>query len=95
MARHQEQQQLIGFARAVSDGVYQATLLDIAVHPDFQARGVGKTLVKTLTKQLQAAQIIDIILFASPHVTDFYHQLGFVTQPNNLQWMLYSRTKLV
>ena len=85
-----EQQQLIGFARAVSDGVYQATLIDIAVHPDFQARGVGKTLVKTLTKQLQAAQIVDIILFASPHVTDFYHQLGFVTQPNNLQWMLWS-----
>ncbi|MBW4536686.1 MAG: GNAT family N-acetyltransferase [Pleurocapsa minor HA4230-MV1] len=88
-----EQQQLIGFARAVSDGVYQATLLDIVVHPDFQARGVGKTLVKTLTKQLQAAQIVDITLFASPHVTDFYHQLGFVTQPNNLQWMLYGRTK--
>jgi tetratricopeptide (TPR) repeat protein len=85
-----EQQQLIGFARAVSDGVYQATLLDIAVHPDFQARGVGKTLVKTLTKQLQAAQIIDITLVASPHVADFYHQLGFVTQPNNLQWMLWS-----
>jgi tetratricopeptide (TPR) repeat protein len=85
-----EQQQLIGFARAVSDGVYQATLLDIAIHPDFQGRGVGKTLVKTLTKQLRAAQITDITLFASPHVTDFYHQLGFVTQPNNLQWMLWS-----
>jgi tetratricopeptide (TPR) repeat protein len=85
-----EQQQLIGFARAVSDGVYQATLLDVAVHPDFQGRGVGKTLVKTLTKQLHAAHITDITLFASPHVTDFYHQLGFVTQPNNLQWMLWS-----
>ncbi|PSB10966.1 hypothetical protein C7B62_07520 [Pleurocapsa sp. CCALA 161] len=90
----QEQQQLIGFARAVSDGVYQATLLDIMVHPNFQGRGVGKTLVKTLTKQLHAAQITDIILLASPHVTDFYHQLGFIAQPNNLQWMLYSRTKL-
>ena len=88
-AWHIEQQQLIGFARAVSDGVYQATLLDIAVHPDFQCRGIGKTLVKTLTQQLHAARIHDITLFASPHVADFYHKLGFVSQPHNLQWMLW------
>ena len=88
-AWHIEQQQLIGFARAVSDGVYQATLLDIVVHSDFQGRGIGKTLVKTLTQQLHAAQIADITLFASPHVADFYHQLGFVSQPHNLQWMLW------
>ena len=80
---------LIGFARAVSDGVYQATLLDIAVHPDFQGRGIGRTLVASLTQQLHAAQVIDITLFASPHVTDFYHQLGFISQPHNLQWMLW------
>lgn len=88
--QNQEKPRLIGFARVVSDGVYQATLLDIVVHPDFQGRGVGKAIVKTLTKQLRAAQITDITLFASPYLADFYHQLGFVSQPNNLQWMLWS-----
>ncbi|MEL6930326.1 MAG: GNAT family N-acetyltransferase [Cyanobacteria bacterium J06600_6] len=83
------EQRLVGFARAVSDGVYQATLLDIAVHPDFQGRGLGKTLVETLTQQLHVAKIADITLFASPHVADFYHQLGFISQPHNLQWMLW------
>ena len=83
------ERRLIGFARAVSDGVYQATLLDIVVHPDFQGRGVGKALVKNLTQQLQAVQIADITLFASPHVADFYHRLGFVSQPHNLQLMLW------
>ena len=86
---YQEKQQLIGFARAVADGVYQATLLDIAVHPEFQGQGIGKAIVKTLTKQLRAARVADITLYASPHMADFYHKLGFVTQPNNLQWMLF------
>jgi len=88
-AWHIEREQLVGFARAVSDGVYQATLLDIAVHPDFQGRGIGKAIVKTITQQLYIAQVVDITLFASPHVADFYHQLGFISQPHDLQWMLW------
>ncbi len=86
----QEQKRLIGFVRVVADGVYQATLLDVAVHPDFQGRGIGRNIVQTAIKQLNAAQIVDITLFASPQLTDFYHQLGFVAQPKNLQWMLWS-----
>ena len=85
-----DKQQLIGFARAVSDGIYQATLLDIAVHPDFQGWGIGKAIAKTIIKQLRVAGVMDITLYASPHMADFYHKLGFVSQPNNLQWMLFS-----
>ena len=87
---HHEQSKLIGFARAVSDAAFHATLLDIVVHPQFQNRGLGKKIVKALLNHLQAEKIQDITLFASPHIIDFYHQLGFVAQPNNLQWMLWS-----
>ncbi len=86
---HDEQQQLIGFARAVSDGAFHAALLDILVHPDFQNRGLGKRIVKALIEQLQESEVQNITLVASPHIVDFYHKLGFVSQPNNLQWMLW------
>jgi Tfp pilus assembly protein PilF/GNAT superfamily N-acetyltransferase len=89
----QEEKQLIGFARAMSDGIFHATLLDIVVHPDFQGRGVGKAMVTHLLQQLQQAAIKDITLFASPHLLDFYHQLGFIAQPHNLQWMLWCPDK--
>ena len=84
-----DNKQLVGFARAISDGVFQATLLDIAVHPDFQGRKIGKTVLETLIRQLQQTQIRDITLFASPHLADFYHKQGFLSQPHNLQWMLW------
>ena len=33
--------QLIGFGRAISDGVYQAAVYDVAILPEFQGRGLG------------------------------------------------------
>ena len=83
-----EQQQLIGFARAISDAAFHAVLLDVLVHPHFQNKGVGKKVVRALIEQLQQAKVKDITLLASPHVFDFYHKLGFIAQPGNLQWML-------
>ena len=85
---YKEEKQLVGFARAICDGAFHAVLLDILIHPHFQNRGIGKTIVQTLIKQLHDLQIKDITLFASPHIVDFYHKLGF-SQPNNLQWMLW------
>ncbi|BAZ43715.1 glycosyl transferase family protein [Chondrocystis sp. NIES-4102] len=85
-----DQEKLVGFARAVSDGIFQAILLDIVVDPNFQGCGLGTTLVNNLLQQLKLAGIRDIALFASPHLVDFYHRLGFVAQPHNLQWMLWS-----
>jgi len=91
--KDQEKEQLIGFARAISDGIFHAVLLDIVVDPQFQNRGVGKAIVKTLIKQLSKAHVRDITLIASPHIANFYHKLGFVSQPNSLQWMLWNGSK--
>ena len=80
---------LIGFARATSDYAFHATLLDLVIHPDFQGRGLGKTAIAYLVKRLRSAGIKDITLFAHPKVVDFYHSLGFISEPNDLKWMLW------
>ncbi len=65
---------LIAFARAISDGVCQATVYDVAVHPDFQGKGIGKTLIEKLKEKLSG---FNIILYAAPGKEDFYRKLGF------------------
>ncbi len=40
--------QLIGFGRAISDGVYQAAIYDCAVLPEFQGKGIGTTIMKNI-----------------------------------------------
>ena len=64
---------LVGFARALSDGVCQAALYDVAVVPEFQRQGIGAQLVKTLLIQFTH---LNVILYSSPSKEDFYRKLG-------------------
>lgn len=66
--------ELIGFGRALSDGVYQAALYDIAVIKAYQKKGLGKLIVDELLKKLQG---INVILYAAPGKERFYEKQGF------------------
>jgi ribosomal protein S18 acetylase RimI-like enzyme len=66
---------LIGAGRALADGIDCSYLCDIAVHPEYQSRGLGKALVAKLT-ELSAGHR-KIILYANPGKEGFYRKLGF------------------
>jgi len=63
-----------GFARALSDGVYQAALYDVAVVPECQKQGIGRALVQALLARVAGC---NVILYAAPGKEAFYHSLGF------------------
>jgi ribosomal protein S18 acetylase RimI-like enzyme len=65
---------LIGLGRAISDGILQAALYDVAVLPAYQGQGIGKTIVKELVNHCPGC---NIILYASPGKEQFYEKLKF------------------
>lgn len=65
---------LVGAARALSDREYHATIYDVAVHPDYQRRGIGTRLVGEL---LAVLPVWRVLLVADDDVKDFYRRLGF------------------
>ncbi|MCM0647388.1 GNAT family N-acetyltransferase [Clostridium swellfunianum] len=65
---------LIGTGRAISDGVYQAGIYDIAVLPNYQGKGIGRLIMEELHKNLEG---INIILYANPTAVEFYKRLGY------------------
>ncbi len=65
---------LIGFGRAISDGVYQAAIYDCAVLPEFQGEGIGKIIMDKILSQLSHC---NVILYASPGKEGFYETHGF------------------
>ena len=65
--------QLIGFGRAISDGVYQAAVYDVAIAPEFQGKGIGRTIMTHILSRLSHC---NIILYASIGKEDFYRTLG-------------------
>lgn len=69
-----DEEKLIGFGRAISDGVYQAALYDIAVLPEYQGKGIGRLIVNNIVESLPKCSFI---LYAAPGKEKFYEQLNF------------------
>lgn len=65
---------LIGFGRAITDGVYQAAIYDLAVLPEYQGKGLGKEIVNNIIKRIPQCSFI---LYASPGKEAFYEKLNF------------------
>jgi ribosomal protein S18 acetylase RimI-like enzyme len=66
--------QLIGFGRAISDGVFQAAIYDVAILPEYQARGIGAIIIKTIMDKFPDC---NFILYAALGKEGFYQTLGF------------------
>ncbi|WP_244401918.1 GNAT family N-acetyltransferase [Parageobacillus sp. KH3-4] len=66
---------IVGFGRALSDGVFNAAIYDVVVHRDFQKRGIGKAIVEDLLAQLRHVSCVHLI--ATTGNEPFYQQAGF------------------
>ena len=65
---------LIGLARAICDGEYQAAIYDVVLLPQYQGKGIGKKMIQELYAQLP---VPNVILYAAPGREAFYRTLGF------------------
>lgn len=77
--------QLIGFARATSDGVFRATIWDVMIDPDYQGAGLGRKLVETLIAHPHMNRVERIYLMTT-HQQRFYERIGF--ERNNTTTMV-------
>lgn len=72
-----EDDNLIGYGRIISDGIYQTFICDVMVHPDYQRKGVGTMVMDALLEQCQKENIKWIQLFCAKGKQPFYQKLGF------------------
>ena len=68
---------IIGNARALSDGVCNAYVIDVWVHSSFRRRGIGAEMMTRILARLEGQHVY---LFTDDRV-DFYSSLGFCEQP--------------
>ncbi|MFD1738863.1 GNAT family N-acetyltransferase [Bacillus salitolerans] len=74
---------LIGFARAVTDGKFRAYIEDVVIHSSYRKEGIGEKLVSKLLDELSHIDIIS--LFCEEYLIPFYEINSFK----------YSKTQLV
>jgi len=75
---------LVGIARTLTDFAYAAYLADLAVHADYQNKGVGRRLVDETRNRLLPTCFITLL--TAPLASDYYSKLGFEHHPR--AWML-------
>ncbi len=80
-----EGEQLIGFTRALSDGVHRAYIEDVVIDPDYRGRGIGEAMVARLVRDIGPVHIVS--LFCEPERVAFYSRNGF--QASKTQVMMH------
>ena len=82
-----ENDKLIGFGRAISDGVYQAAIYDVAVLPEYQGKKIGATIVDSILRLIPQC---NFILYASPGKEIFYEKQNFKKMKTGMALFLNS-----
>jgi ribosomal protein S18 acetylase RimI-like enzyme len=72
---------LIGFSRAVSDGIYRATIWDVVIDPDYQGAGLGRKLVETVLMHPHVNRVEKVYLVTT-YQQSFYERIGFERNTN-------------
>ena len=68
-------QRLVGLGNAISDGHLVVYYPHLAVHPDYQGRGIGSEIVRRMLKRYEG--IHQQMVVADGRAVDFYKKCGF------------------
>lgn len=75
--RDPESNELMAFARVLSDRVFKALIFDVIVAPRCRGTGLGRTLIETILGHPILAGVKHVELYCLPDLVPFYRKLGF------------------
>ena len=82
-----ESQELLAFARILTDRVFKALVLDVIVHPEHRQAGLGSLLMAHFLAQPDIARVRHIELYCLPERAEFYQRQGFTAELGELLFM--------
>ena len=72
-------ERLVGFARAISDGVYRSVIEDVIVDEEYRGKGIGSKIMGILIGRL--SDVEHIYLFTGKDSERYYRRFGFSLIP--------------
>jgi len=66
---------IAGFGRALSDGVFNAAIYDVVVDEHYQNKGIGQQIIENLLAQLNDISCVHLVSTAGNE--EFYKKAGF------------------
>ncbi len=75
---------LVGIAQTLTDYTYCAYLADLAVHIEWQRRGIGVELIEITKRCLEPTCFVTLL--SAPAANDYYPHVGFEHNPRAWTW---------
>ena len=69
---------LVGYVDVVSDGIDDAYIRDLVVHPDYQRRGIGSILLGMIITRVRSHRIKTLNVVFEPRLKEFYAKANFI-----------------
>ena len=76
--------ELVGYVDVVSDGVDDAYVRDLIVHPDYQRGGIGSKMLDMIKKRVRSDGIKMVNVIFEPNLKEFYRKADFVIKSGGL-----------
>lgn len=86
--------ELIGFARVLTDQTYKALILDVIVAADHRDTGLGERLMTEILNHPDLQDVEHFELYCLPEMIPFYEQWGFTDDLGDLTLMRHDEPSL-
>lgn len=75
-----DENRLIGYSAVVSNGVTDAYIQDLMVHPDYQQQGIGRQLMQRTLERLRNEGVYMVsVIYGDAELQKYYEEFGFTT----------------
>jgi GNAT superfamily N-acetyltransferase len=79
--------ELVAFARVLTDGVYKALVFDVVVAESHRGEGVGDRLMEAILDHPRLAGVEHVELYCLGELSGFYERWGFTDDLGDLRLM--------
>ncbi len=80
-------EELIAFARVLSDWVFKALIMDVVVHPLHRDSGLGKELMERILKHDDFKKVGHFELYCLENMVPYYERWGFTSELRPVTFM--------
>lgn len=87
LSAYDEDDELVGFGRIVSEGKLYAFVCDMIVTPEHQRKGIGGMIMEAMIERCREAGIRVMWLFCASGKVEFYRKHGFEERPSEAPGM--------
>ncbi|WP_391209683.1 GNAT family N-acetyltransferase [Psychrobacillus sp. L4] len=88
-------EELIGFARVITDTLYRAFIFDVIAKENSRNSGIGTILMNSILEHPLVREVDRVELYCPERLVGYYEKFGFSTDVNGSNLMRYKKNVLM